>query len=1023
MKYIISFLAIFIMHGLSAQVNLSSGLVAFYPFNGNATDASGNGFNGTVVSATLVNNKQGYSSSAYSFNGSNQYIRFGDILDSVFCKSPIAKFSISGWAKSNTWSAFQGGNILIAKTAGGSGPDQWLINHDNDGYLKVVVKSNSLTNFVEWKSSSTIPTGQWFSFTITFDGSISTASNRVSIYVNNVIGTFARSGGTMGTTCQNSSQEITIGSAHAAGNPGTPNNLYNGSVDDIRIYNRVLTSQEIDSLSRYVAPPVSSFILGQSSYGFCLGDSVNVGFSVTNKSFNANCTYTVERSDSTGSFASPVVMGSKVRSSTLTSGSDNVKILIPQNLPSANYRIRVVTDSPADTSTWANMSVGVKPIAAFSISDTAKCLLGNSFSFTNSSSISSGSLSYGWSFGDGATSQLANPSKAYTQHGTYNVTLTATSNRGCAASTSKSVQVYASPQAQFSGYNEPKCFNGNSFMFSNASVISSGSIVSHQWNFGDSTTSANQSPSKSFASAGIYTVALLVTSNKGCTASVTHPVTVNPSPVASFSVNNSGQCMPGHQFVFSNSSSISSGTISSNTWRFGDGNSSSQLSPSKTYTSTGSYNVKLIIASNSNCKDSALQTVYVYPKPSASFTVNTTAQCQNRNSFVLTNNSSISNGSISGSDWTFGDGSNSAQTSPSKTYQAYGNFTIKLVSTSNNGCKDSSSSNVTVNASPVAAFLVNNVSQCHNSNNFTFTNNSLIGSGAIQNYSWNFGDGGSSVQFQPSKTYSLAGSYTVELKAVSDMGCRDSSTQILYVNPNPFVAFHINTSVQCFNGHSFDFTNNSTVSSGTLSSHTWSFGDGNNGSTQHINAKTYAAAGNYAVQLSVTTDKGCQGSSSQNVVIKTNPSKPTVNRTGNVLMATTGTNPLQWYKDNVVISGATGNTLTVTQNGSYLIEETMNGCSARSDATVVSNIGVGIDEVQKVLVTVYPNPSETGIFIVSLPAAKVLAYTIYDQAGKLVRQVKPLSAQFEMNLSNLSTGMYYAIFETTGGTAQVKLMR
>lgn len=57
-----------------AQVNLTQGLVAYYPFNGNVNDQSGNGKNGTINGATLPNDRNTVPNSAYSFNGTNSYI-------------------------------------------------------------------------------------------------------------------------------------------------------------------------------------------------------------------------------------------------------------------------------------------------------------------------------------------------------------------------------------------------------------------------------------------------------------------------------------------------------------------------------------------------------------------------------------------------------------------------------------------------------------------------------------------------------------------------------------------------------------------------------------------------------------------------------------------------------------------------------------------------------------------------------------------------------------------------------------
>src|SRR5208283_222709 len=109
----------------------TNGLVAWYPFNGNANDSSGNGYNGTVVGATFTADRFGKANSAYSFNlnGTSSVIYFGNILDSVFT-APIATFSVAGWANTQSYKTLQqDGGYMLGKNGGGAGPYQWGIGH------------------------------------------------------------------------------------------------------------------------------------------------------------------------------------------------------------------------------------------------------------------------------------------------------------------------------------------------------------------------------------------------------------------------------------------------------------------------------------------------------------------------------------------------------------------------------------------------------------------------------------------------------------------------------------------------------------------------------------------------------------------------------------------------------------------------------------------------------------------------------------------------------------------------------
>jgi PKD repeat protein len=164
------------------------------------------------------------------------------------------------------------------------------------------------------------------------------------------------------------------------------------------------------------------------------------------------------------------------------------------------------------------VTVNPNPTAAFSANSVC---LGTATSFTNTST---GATSYSWNFGDGGTSTATNPTHTYAAAGTYTVTLTATSDGGCTASVSHTVTVNANPTADFTA--NTVCL-GTATNFTNTST----GATTYSWNFGDGGTSTETNPSHTYAAAGTFTVTLTATSAAGCTASVSHTVTVNPCGV------------------------------------------------------------------------------------------------------------------------------------------------------------------------------------------------------------------------------------------------------------------------------------------------------------------------------------------------------------------------------------------------------------------------------------------------------------------------------------------------------------
>jgi gliding motility-associated-like protein len=157
--------------------------------------------------------------------------------------------------------------------------------------------------------------------------------------------------------------------------------------------------------------------------------------------------------------------------------------------------------------------------------------------------------------------------------------------------------------------------------------------------------------------------------------------------------------------------------------------------------------------------------------PDALFTLSDSLQCEAGNSFSFNSTSTLNFGT-QGYSWQFGDGNTGTGTPVTHGFPASGTYHVKLIATSNLGCKDSVSHAVTVAPMPDAAFIINNDTQCVSSNNFVFTNTSTVLSGNL-GYSWNFGDGTTSTATSPTHSYTNTGTYTVTLFALS-AACTDS---------------------------------------------------------------------------------------------------------------------------------------------------------------------------------------------------------------------------------------------------------
>ncbi len=451
------------------------------------------------------------------------------------------------------------------------------------------------------------------------------------------------------------------------------------------------------------------------------------------------------------------------------------------------YQVKLVTTSNlgCKDSITKTVVVNPKPLLGFTTNTANQCLKTNNYFFSDTSKISSGFLSRIWTLGNGDTTSLINPSKIFGSAGTYNIKLLATSDNGCKDSLTKPVIVYPNTNIGFKMNNVTQCINGNSFLYTDTSNISTGTFT-RLWNFGDASTATTNPFTKSYSIANAYQVKLVTTSNLGCKDSITKTVIVNPKPTVGFTTNTANQCVNTNSYLFADTSKISSGTIN-RLWTLGNGDTSSIINPSKVFSNAGTYNIKLLATSDNGCKDSLTKAVIVYPNTNMGFKVNNASQCLNGNSFLYTDTSSISTGTFTRL-WNFGDFTNSTANPFTKTYYNANTYQVKLVSTTNNGCKDSITKTVTVNPKPDVYFMNLNPSQCLKGNLFSFPDSSFIGSGSMSR-TWYLGEGSTDTNLVANKSYSQANTYHVKLVVSSNNACKDSMTSDVIVNPQPiFVA-------------------------------------------------------------------------------------------------------------------------------------------------------------------------------------------------------------------------------------------
>lgn len=492
-------------------------------------------------------------------------------------------------------------------------------------------------------------------------------------------------------------------------------------------------------------------------------------------------------------------------------------------------------------------------VAAGTVSDTLGCnALTASF---NESAIYE--VSYEWHFGDGDTSTSANPTHTYQSAGIYYPYLIAFNPNGCSdtSATLGPVHVVQTPNAQFT----PTAFSGCTVLNTTMQNTSTDTTVSvYNWTLGNGTSSVATSPIAVYPDSGIYTVTLIVTNEGLCSDTISQQITVHLTPTANASTLDTLGCSP-YNVTFNNTSVYATNYE----WHFGDGQISTNASPTHTYTAGGVYTVYLVAINQFGCSDTFYFTspITVLQTPAAQFSANTLTGCTPLN--IQLNNQSTDTINVS-YNWIFGNGSTSTSINPSAVYPDSGLFNIELIALNANGCADTATQTATIHLTPTAIASTSDTVGC-SPLSVTFSNNSIY---ATQ-FNWNFGDNNASTVASPVHSYVIGGVYYPTLSVNNQFGCSDtlSFTQPITVLQTPNALFTTNTNAGCT--PLFVITNNQTTD--TISAtYNWNFGNSQTSNAFNPTV-TYTDSSLHNLSLIVSNSNGCADTANTTIDVHLSP--------------------------------------------------------------------------------------------------------------------------------------------------------
>ncbi len=517
------------------------------------------------------------------------------------------------------------------------------------------------------------------------------------------------------------------------------------------------------------------------------------------------------------------------------------------------------TEGACDWDTTETVDVIIAPVAD----------AGPDTSFCNGESAPIGTapttgFTYTWTPTSGLSdASAANPTVTLSNTGTIIITtdyiVDVESDAGCLGSDTVSVTVYPSPTADFDFTDE--CHN-TPISFTDLSQISVGTIDAYYWDFDDFNTSSLANPTNNYVSPNTYNVSLVVESDNGCTDTVEHTVEVFNNPEADFDFFN---VCPNQAADFTNTSTSLSGNITDYYWDFGDNlNTSTSSDPGNTYTVAGPYNVMLAVETNHGCVDTIVQAITVYNDPVADFSVQNVCQGV---AATFNNSSSSQSGTLSQWDWYFGDGDTISTNSGNPVTHQYAvdsTYAVELIVSTQYGCDDTIQRDVVIFPVPIADFTFDSV--CFGVPT-TFVDASDATPGVIDQWNWNFGGIGSSSSQNTDFIFPNPGQYSVILSVETDSGCANATENSITVYDLPEPDFSSNK-VCVYD--TTQFTNESDIASGIVSSQMWYFGDSET-SVLYEPVHVYPQAGFYTATLVATSDKNCVDSVSHEVEVYPRP--------------------------------------------------------------------------------------------------------------------------------------------------------
>ena len=715
----------------------TSGLVGWWPFSGNATDSSGNGNNGTVNGATLSTDRFGTANKAYNFNGTTDFI---SVPHSTFFNfQSINKFTFSYWLKATTLSNAQISLLLSKQSSFGASQLGFNANIEANYTCNFRIQNGASSNAYSISSvSNTLNTNTWYHVVQVWSGS------QGSVYVNGNL--VAQTSGI--SVVGDNNLDLLIGKPNwVAGNVKN----FAGLIDDIGIWNRALSSCEVQALytgvtSSNTAIPTAPVV---ANISYCQNTTA-VALSATAAATNTLLWYNTA-SGGTGSATAPIP-------STSTVG--NVTYYVSQKNTCG-------IEGPR-----AALTVTIHPLAtAPTTVNSSYCQNATATSLAATTLL--GATPQWYTLASGGTGSAIAPIPSTNAIGSTTYYVSAISNFSCESATRTPITVSVNPNP-IAPTTSPISYcryasavplvatasAGNTLKWYTVSTAGIGSVIA---------------PTPSTNTVGVFTYYVSQINSFGCESSRTPlPVTIFALP-ASPSVSNLNYCIGA-------TASVLTAVGSAIKWyQFSVGGTSTSTAPTPSTASVGSLNYYVTQTDANNCESNRAQlTVFINPLPNKP-TVTNVIYCQNASTSALNANPDLGNTLQWYMSNTGGVGSASAPT-PTSVSLGITNYYVSQIDINNcESFREVLSATIVANPS---APTVSNAVYCVNATSSPLSATASSGN-ALQWFSNNNGTGIPSAA-TPIPNTTNAGLFNYYVNQISTNNCVSPIATInVLVNPNP----------------------------------------------------------------------------------------------------------------------------------------------------------------------------------------------------------------------------------------------